>query len=141
MVSGKAEPWGMTPERIDASGYRLELEAQVEGLGRLREAGIQLVSGGDFGHQWTRHGTYAAELQRYVELVGMTPVEAIHTATRTMGPAAGLRTGQVRPGFLADLLVVDGDPTTDVTLLQQPERRRAVIKDGAFVHVNPRVYP
>ena len=55
--------------------------------GKLRAAGIRILAGGDFGHQWTHHGTYAAELQRYVELVDMTPVEAIHTATRNMGAA------------------------------------------------------
>ncbi len=141
MVSGHADPWGMTPERIEASGYRHELESQVEGLHRLVAAGIRIVSGGDFGHQWTHHGTYAAELQRYVELVGMTPVEAIHTATRNMGPLVGLELGQVREGGLADLVVVDGDPTTDITVLQDPPRRRAVIKDGRFAFVNPRVYP
>src|SRR5258708_7931169 len=141
MVSGHAEQWGITPEQIDASGYRDEFRAQVDGLRRLRASGIRIVAGGDFGHQWTHHGTYAAELQRYVELGGMTPVEAIHTATRNLGPAAGLDTGQVREGFLADLLVVDGDPTADVTVLQQPQLRRAVIKDGQFAYVNPEIYP
>jgi imidazolonepropionase-like amidohydrolase len=71
----------------------------------------------------------------------MTPVEAIHTATRNMGPAAGLATGQVREGFLADLLAVDGDPAADVTVLQQPGLRRAVIKDGRFAYVNPAIFP
>jgi imidazolonepropionase-like amidohydrolase len=141
MVSGHAEPWGVTPEKIDAAGYRDELRAQVDGLRLLKASGIRILAGGDFGHQWTHHGTYAAELQRYVELVGMTPVEAIHTATRNAGPAAGLATGEVREGFLADLLVVDGDPSSDVTVLQQPRLRRAVIKDGAFAYVNPELYP
>ena len=141
MVSGHAEPWGITAGQIDASGYRDEFRAQVDGLRRLREAGIKILAGGDFGHQWTHHGTYAAELQRYVELAGMTPVEAIHTATRNMGPAAGLDTGQVRAGFLADLVAVDGDPAADVTVLQQPGLRRAVLKDGTFAYVNPDMYP
>src|SRR4029077_10854508 len=127
-----AEPWGITAGQIDASGYRDEFRAQVEGLRRLRDAGIRILAGGDFGHQWTQHGSYAAELQRYVELAGMTPVEAIHTATRNLGPAAGFESGEIREGFLADLVVVDGDPTTDVTVLQRSRLRRAVIKDGKF---------
>jgi imidazolonepropionase-like amidohydrolase len=73
--------------------------------------------------------------------VGMTPVEAIHTATRNLGPAAGLDSGEIRPGLLADLLAVDGDPTTDITVLQQPGLRRAVIKDGTFAYLNPGLYP
>jgi len=141
MVSGHAEPYGITPEQIDASGYHQEFAAQVDGLHKLTAAGIKILAGGDFGHQWTHHGTYAAELQRYVELAGMTPVAAIHTATRNMGPATRLETGQIRPGYLADLLAVDGDPTVDVAVLQQPDLRRAVIKDGEFAYVNPQLYP
>jgi imidazolonepropionase-like amidohydrolase len=141
MVSGHAEPWGMTPGKIDAAGYRDELAAQVDALHMLKASGIAILAGGDFGHQWTHHGTYAAELQRYVELVGMTSAEAIHTATRNVGRAAGLDTGEIREGFLADLLVVDGDPSSDVTVLQQSRLRRAVIKDGTFAYVNPELYP
>ncbi len=141
MVNGHAEPYGMTPERIEASGYRREFASQVEGMHRLRESGVAILSGGDFGHQWTHHGTYAAELQRYVELAGMSPVEAIHTATRNMGRAAGLDIGQVREGFLADLLIVDGDPSAEVSVLLDPALRRAVMKGGKFAYVNPGVYP
>jgi imidazolonepropionase-like amidohydrolase len=141
MVHGHAQPWGVTSEQIDASGYREELQAQVDGLGKLRAAGIRIVAGGDFGHQWTRHGTYAAELARYVELTDMTPVEALYTATRNAAPLVGLDVGEVRAGALADLLVVDGDPTADITVLQDAARRRAVMKDGTFQYVNPEVYP
>jgi imidazolonepropionase-like amidohydrolase len=141
MVSGHAGPFGIPAAKILASGYHDEYRAQLEGLQRLREAGIKIVAGGDFGHQWTRHGTYAAELQRYVELAGMTPAEAIRTATANMGPAAGIAAGQVAEGLLADLLVVDGDPAADVTVLQDPARRRAVIKDGKFAYLNPALYP
>ena len=102
---------------------------------------MRLLAGGDFGHQWTHHGTYAAELQRYVELLDMTPVEALHTATRNTGPLVGLRTGQIAQGYLADLLIVDGDVSEDISLLLDPQRRRAVMKDGSFVYVNPSLFP
>jgi imidazolonepropionase-like amidohydrolase len=141
VVEGHAGPWGVTPEQVERSGYKRELAGLVEGLQKLHAAGVKILAGGDFGHQWTHHGTYAAELQRYVELLGMTPVEAIHTATRNAGPLVGLQTGQVREGYLADLLVVDGDVTQDISLLLSPERRRAVIKGGQFAFVNPALYP
>jgi imidazolonepropionase-like amidohydrolase len=141
MVHGQAGPYGISDEKIDASGYRDEYTSQIEGMRALREAGIRFVAGGDFGHQWTHHGTYAAELQRYVDQVGLTPAEAIHTATRNIGLAAGQRTGQVTEGYLADLLIVDGDPTADITILQDPSRRKAVLKDGQFAYVNPAMYP
>jgi imidazolonepropionase-like amidohydrolase len=44
--------------------------------------------------------------------------------------------GQVKPGFLADLLLVDGDPTADVRILQDRERLRGIMKDGRF-HKDP----
>jgi imidazolonepropionase-like amidohydrolase len=141
MVNGHAEPWGITAEQIKASGYPTELEAQVEGMKRMVSAGINIVSGGDFGHQWTHHGTYAAELQRYVELVGMSPIEAILTATRNMGPLVGLELGQITEGCLADMVVVDADPTADISVLQQSSLRRAVIKGGDFAYVNPEIFP
>ena len=44
----------------------------------------------------------------------------------------GDRLGTIAEGKLADLLVVDGDPLSDVTVLQQQERLLAVVKDGVF---------
>lgn len=141
MVQGHAAPWGMTTEKVASFGYPRELEAQIEGLKKMHSAGIQIVSGGDFGHQWTKHGTYAAELQRYVELVGMSPSEALLTATRNMGPLVGLQVGEIRSGYLADLLIVEGDPSADITLLQDPKRLRAVIQAGMFTHLNLELLP
>lgn len=141
MVNGKAEPWGMTPEKIERSGYPIELKAQIAGIQAMSAAGIRLVAGGDFGHQWTKHGTYAAELQRYVDQCGLSPTAAIHTATRNFAPLLGLDVGEVREGALADLLIVEGDPTDDIAILQKPERRRAVIKGGKFAYINPDLYP
>jgi imidazolonepropionase-like amidohydrolase len=137
MVNGHAEPWGIAANQVAAFGYGRELESQVEGLKRMASAGVRIVAGGDFGHQWTRHGTYAAELQRYVELVGMTPMAALLTATINMGPLVGLPLGRIAEGMLADLLIVDGDPLEDITVLQQAKRRRGVIKNGTFAYLNP----
>ena len=44
----------------------------------------------------------------------------------------GDRLGQVKPGYLADLLLVDGDPLADVAILQQRDRFKAIMKGGAF---------
>jgi imidazolonepropionase-like amidohydrolase len=96
----------------------------------LHARGVRFVSGGDFGHQWTAHGTYAAELVAYVELAGMTPAEALRTATVNAGPLVDEPIGRVEPGYLADLVVLDGDPTQDVSVLLDTERITAVLKAG-----------
>ncbi len=97
----------------------------VESLRRLHDAGIRILAGGDFGHQWTHHGTYAAELQRYVELVGMTPVEAIHTATRNTGPLVGLEDRRGAEGYLADLCIVRRGPDGGHRRAPRPDRAPA----------------
>ena len=60
MVEGRAEPYGISRARVEAALYPEELEAQVDGIRKLHANGVRFVAGGDFGHQWTRHGTYAA---------------------------------------------------------------------------------
>jgi imidazolonepropionase-like amidohydrolase len=96
----------------------------------LHSNGVRIVAGGDFGHQWTKHGTYAAELAAYVELLGFSPLEALLTATANAGPLVGERLGRVEEGHLADLVIVDGDPTADVRTLLDPERVGPVVKGG-----------
>ena len=85
MVEGRAEPYGISRARVEAALYPEELEAQVDGIRKLHANGVRFVAGGDFGHQWTRHGTYAAELLAYVELAGLTPLDALLTATANAG--------------------------------------------------------
>jgi imidazolonepropionase-like amidohydrolase len=130
MVSGDAAPYGLGPDRIAAALYPEELEASLEAYRTLHGKGVRIVAGGDFGHQWTRHGTYAAELAAYVELVGFTPAEALLTATANAGPLVGERLGRIAEGYLADLVVVDGDPTTDVRVLLDADRVGPVVKAG-----------
>lgn len=133
MVDGAAEPFGISRERIEEALYPEELQAQLDGIRQLASNGVRFVDGGDFGHQWTRHGTYAAELLAYVELADLTPLEALLTATANAGPLVGERLGQIAPGFLADLIVVDGDPTADISVLLDHDRIGGVVKAGTPV--------
>jgi len=130
MVEGDAQPYGVSPESVERALYPQELQAAVDGLRKLHSNGVRIVAGGDFGHQWTRHGTYAAELASYVDLLGFSPLESLLTATSNAGPLVGEQLGQIREGYLADLVVVDGDPTVDIRVLLDPDRVGPVIKGG-----------
>ncbi len=130
MVEGGATPYGITPEHVERALYPEELQASIDGLRKLHSNGVRIVAGGDFGHQWTKHGTYAAELAAYVELLDLSPLEALVTATANAGPVVGERLGRIAEGYLADLFVVDGDPTADVRLLLDASRVGPVIKGG-----------
>jgi imidazolonepropionase-like amidohydrolase len=130
MVEGGASPYGITREHVERALYPEELQASIDGLRKLHSNGVRIVAGGDFGHQWTRHGTYAAELAAYVELLDFSPLEALVTATANAGPVVGERLGRIAEGYLADLVVVDGDPTADVRLLLDASRVGPVVKGG-----------
>jgi imidazolonepropionase-like amidohydrolase len=80
------------------------------------------------------HGTNANDLQYFVDYIGMTPTEALVSATR-LGGEIMMRPdelGQVRPGFLADLVLVDGDPLQDLRILTEPARIAMVMQDGVI---------
>ncbi|HLL81756.1 MAG TPA: CIA30 family protein, partial [Longimicrobium sp.] len=83
---------------------------------QLRVAGVPILAGSDAGNPGTAHG---AAMHREMELLvgaGLTPLEALTAATA--GPARAFRLadrGRIAPGLRADLLLVDGDPTRDIT--------------------------
>ena len=90
----------------------------------MHRRGIRVLPGGDYGFAWTPHGTYARDLQHFVERLGFTPMEAILSAT-AQGGQIMLRPGElgkVQPSYLADLLLVDGNPLDDITILQDHGR-------------------
>ena len=130
----EAESFGFPQEAAEAVGYKKELEQATEGLREMHRRGIKLLPGGDYGFAWTPHGTYARDLEHFVERLGFTPMEAILSATK-LGGEIMLRPdelGQVQPGYLADLILVDGDPLEDITILQDRDRIDAIMKDGRF---------
>jgi imidazolonepropionase-like amidohydrolase len=139
-TSFHAEKWGITPESAKQMGYHRELEIAIESLKKMHRRGIRILPGGDYGFAWTEHGTNAKDLEYFVRYLGFTPMEAILSATRLGGQVMmrGHELGQLREGFLADLLLVDGDPLADITILQDRKRLLAVMKDGVF-HREPEV--
>jgi imidazolonepropionase-like amidohydrolase len=124
--------WGMTPER--AQGFERELAASVETIARMRKRGIRVLPGGDYGFVYTPHGTYARDLWLFVKILGFSPMETLVAATALGGEIMGRpgELGVVKPGALADLLLVDGDPLADIAVLQDQRAIRMVMKDGAL---------
>jgi imidazolonepropionase-like amidohydrolase len=115
-------------------GYHRELEHAVESLKNMHKRGIKILPGGDYGFAWIPHGTNATDLEYFVKYLGFTPMEAIVSATR-LGGEIMMKPGElglVKEGYLADLLLVDGDPLSNITLLQDKDRILAVMKDGTF---------
>jgi imidazolonepropionase-like amidohydrolase len=98
------------------------------------------VPGDDYGIDLIgmphRPGIYASELSLYVNEAGIKPLDVLRWATRHGAELLGKpdELGVIAPGALADLVVVDGDPESDISVLERPwETIPAVIKDGVFV--------
>nr|WP_254222982.1 amidohydrolase family protein [Burkholderia multivorans] len=113
-------------------------ELQQRLVPELRRRGVRVLPGGDYGFPFNPNGRNARDLQLFVELFGYTPAEALHAATALGGALMGLpdELGRIAPGYLADLLIVNGDPTEDVAILQDKQRLTGIMKDGRF-HKTP----
>jgi imidazolonepropionase-like amidohydrolase len=123
---------GLARELMVARGYQREVDETIASVKRLRDAEVRVLIGGDYGLNITPHGTQAKDLEYFVDLFGMTTTEALLSATRDGGSAYAPdgSVGTLRPGSVADLVVVDGDPIADITVLQDISRIELVMKDG-----------
>jgi imidazolonepropionase-like amidohydrolase len=126
--------WGLTPEKAERNGLMRQFELVCDLYAALRQRGLRVLIGGDYGFAWNPHGTNARDLAHFGRLFGYTPEAALTAATRTGAEAMllGDRLGQIQEGYLADLLLVVGRPHEDVTILQHADRLRAIMKDGKF---------
>jgi imidazolonepropionase-like amidohydrolase len=130
----EAEPWGITHAKAVAMGYEHEWDAAIESLRQMHRRGIRVLPGGDYGFAFTPHCQNARDLEFFVKYLGFTPMEAIRSATLYGGQIMmkGNELGVVKEGYLADLLLVDGDPLANLSILRDPKRLLAVMKDGEF---------
>ncbi len=133
-TSYEAGDWGVTTEMAANFGLLRELELGCENMKKLKKRGVRILPGGDYGFAWNPVGRNARDLEHFVKLLGFTPMDAIVAATK-LGGAIMMKEGelgQIKPGFLADILLVDGNPLADVRILQDRDRLLAIMKDGSF---------
>ena len=130
----EAGKWGISQEAAESFGLKRELEIAVGVMKELKRRGVRVLPGGDYGFAWNPMGNNARDLEYFVKLLGYTPLEAISAATRLGGQLMmkGDELGQIKPGCLADLLLVDGNPAQDVSILRDRTRLLAIMKDGVF---------
>jgi imidazolonepropionase-like amidohydrolase len=134
----EASDWGITPQIAEGLGMKREVELACRKIPEMHRRGIRVLPGGDYGFAWNPIGNNARDLEYFVDLFGFSPMEAIVAATKLGGQLMmrGHELGQIRHGYLADLLLVDGDPLADVRILQDRKRLLGIMKDGAF-HKRP----
>jgi imidazolonepropionase-like amidohydrolase len=135
-----AEPpphFDMTHMKADAA---VVLEHQRKLGPLLKKRGVRLLPGGDYGFPFNPNGRNARDLELFVRHLGFTPTDALVAATKLGGEIMGMESelGQIKPGFFADMLMVSGDPTLNVAILQDKDKLRAIMKDGKF-HKTPSI--
>lgn len=130
----EAGAWGITPERVERMGLIPMMERSQEVHRELHKRGLRVLPGGDYGFAWNPNGRNARDLEHFVNLFGYTSNEVLSAATKLGGQIMdmGHELGQIKEGYLADLLLVDGDPTEDVTLLQNRDHLLMIMKDGQY---------
>jgi len=135
----EAGQYGLPSSEAIRTRIARDLDATVECMRDLKRRGVRVLPGGDYGFMWNPHGRNARDLRYFVDLLGFTPMEAIVAATAWGGELMGLAggVGQVRKGFLADLLIVDGDPLRDLALLEDARRLVGIMKGGSFHKAPP----
>ncbi len=136
-------PWMMVEEkrRTGKSNFAgvEEMERGLEHsyniVPKAQAAGVKFVVGDDFGIGPMPHGDYPKELEAYVKGPGISPLEVITWATRNGAELLGMKDelGTIEPGKLADLLVVNGNPAKDITVLQDRTHLDVIMKGGQFV--------
>jgi imidazolonepropionase-like amidohydrolase len=122
--------FGMTQDVVD--GHQETLEAGAESARMIQEAGGRLGMGGDYGFSWNPQGDYAKELSFFVDYVGFSPMDTIVCATRNGAEILGTdgEVGTLEAGKLADLLVVNGDVISNISLLENRDNLLAVMQGG-----------
>lgn len=119
------------------SGWRKGIDPEPERIREKREnfrealaSGVTICMGGDVGVY--AHGDNAREMEAMADY-GMKPLDVLQSATSVNADVFGIsnRVGRIKPGLLADILVVDGDPSDNIS---QVRKVRWVMKEGAIYH-------
>jgi imidazolonepropionase-like amidohydrolase len=132
-------------ERFGVSAQQYEHVRSM--LPKAQQAGVRILVGDDYSGVFRdlidddpldhEVGNYGREFEFYAAIDGLSPADVLAWGTRNAGQLLvdpPRKVGVVEAGALADLIVVDGDPLADLSLLARPkEALKAVIRDGELV--------
>ncbi|MFT5335137.1 MAG: imidazolonepropionase-like amidohydrolase [Halioglobus sp.] len=116
--------------------FREEIANSSVTLRQAYDNGVPLLSGSESGFSVTPYGEWHhKEMQIFVDHLGFTPEQAIHSATEAAAVALRMEgeIGCIKPGYCADLLLIDGDPLKDLSLLGNKSKIKSIFKAGKAV--------
>ena len=114
---------------------RAVMERLIDNHKSAFERGVRFALGTDAGTPGNPHGRTAKEIERMVANVGMSPAEALQTATIRSAEAIGMEglIGSLEPGKAADMVICTTNPVDDIASLQDQTNIAWVIKNGKVV--------
>ncbi|MBB96155.1 MAG: hypothetical protein CML68_16385 [Rhodobacteraceae bacterium] len=121
----------LTPEQLNADARHMawleaSREAKWKTLEMARKAGVKIASGTDAGFLIPHADMNWRELA-LLEQGGLTAMEAIRAATAANADLLGIDAGRLQEGRLADMVLVDGDPLSDLSVLSDQARLRVFL--------------
>lgn len=132
---------GMTKEIVESMHLPRKLEHTCATYHEMRKRGMKVVTGGDYGFTITPMGQNARDIGHFVKFFGYSPAEALRCSTIVGGELMGHEgeLGLIKEGALADMLLVDGNPLEDQSVLVGPDLLAMIMKDGDM-YKDPRNY-
>ena len=117
-----------------------QLENYKNNVDNMRARGVRVMPDGDYGFIIIPHGENARDLEGFVKYMGRDPADVLMSVTKWGGELMdmGNELGLVKEGYLADLLLIAGDPTKNISLLRDAANIRMVMKDGKY-HKKPMI--
>ena len=117
----------MLGEGAMADGMARAFEGSLQQVGRAIKAGVPILAGSDAGNPVTFHGISLIRELELLAQAGMPLTDVLKAATSRAADRLGQSTlGRISAGAVADLVVLDADPTEDVSRVS-PRRRRCIL--------------
>ena len=121
--------------------FQKEIDDNIDILQKAYKEGVPLLCGSESGFSVTPYGDWHyKELEVFVKKLGLSPLQAIKSATKDA--AVSMRKdkelGLIAEDYLADLVIIDGDPSKDVSVLGRKDLIQNIILDGELVDLTPR---
>lgn len=123
---------GGVPPYMVEKGHQV-LEDHIASYQAALRAGVNVAMGTDQGTPLSRPGENAQEILRMAEH-GLSPAAAILAATTWAADLLNVEAGRLREHLLADIVVLEDDPLTELSILADHTKIAAVVKDGTVVH-------
>lgn len=120
--------------------FEREIVDSAENMRRLYHAGVPLLCGSEAGFSMVPYGHWHyREMEVFMKYFGLSSLQAIQCGTQSGALALKMagQTGEIAPGMKADLLVVNGDPSADITVLGNPASIEGVWIDGKPMDLSP----